>query len=100
MRKTIGILAVIATMNALALGAWAADKSQRRAKEVESSTGSIKIHATGVLNTVVSVYDANDIANAGFDYDLVENHRDALLQLGFIAVHVETAKGETLDKPL
>jgi hypothetical protein len=100
MRKTIGIALIILSSGAVALGAHAADQSQRRAREIASDIGSIKIHATGRLNTVVSVYDSNDIAKADFDYDLIENHRDALLKLGFKAVHVQTAKGETLDKAL
>jgi hypothetical protein len=100
MRKTIGIALLIIASVALAAGAHAADQSQRRAKEIASNIGSIKIHATGQLNTVISVYDSNDIANADYDYGLIENHRDALLKLGFKAVHVRTAKGETLDRPL
>jgi hypothetical protein len=100
MRKTIGIALIILSSGAVALGAHAADQSQRRAKEIASNIGSIQIHATGKLNTIISVYDSNDIANAAFDYDLVENHRDALLKLGFKSVHVRTAKGETLDKAL
>jgi hypothetical protein len=100
MRKPITVLTGLIVLNALAVGAWAWQRSQQRAKEITSEIGSIKISAGGVLNTTIKVYDANDIANAAFDYDLLENHREALLQLGFSNVHVETAKGQTLDKPL
>jgi hypothetical protein len=96
----IGIAIGVLVLSVLAAGVWASDKSQRRAKEITSVEGSIKIKASGVLNTTVDVYDENDIANAGFDYDLIEDHRDALRQLGFTAVHVETATGQTLDRPL
>ena len=94
------MLACLVALNALAAGVWASGRAQRRAKEVTSETGSIQIHAGGLLSTTIDVYDGNDIANAGFDYDLVENHREALLELGFTNVHIETAKGQTLDKPL
>ena len=84
----------------VATGTWALRRAKRRAAEVAVVAGSIKIQATGLLNTTVSVYDANDIANAGLDFDLVENHRDALRQLGFSFVHVQTAAGQTLDRSL
>jgi hypothetical protein len=99
-KRIIGIGIGVLALNALVAGAWAANRSQRRAKEITEVDGSIKITAGGVLNTTVDVYDGNDIANAGFDFDLVENHREALRQLGFSAVHVETAAGQTLDRPL
>jgi hypothetical protein len=100
MRKSIAVALVILAVNVLAAGAWAADRSQRRAKEINALDGGITIKAGGVLNTTINVYDTNDIANAGFDYDLIENHHDALRQLGFTSVHVETAKGQKLDLPL
>ena len=100
MRKKTAILAAIFALNALAVGSWAAQRAQRRAKEVAVLEGSIKIKAAGLLNTTLDVYDGNDIANAGFDFDLVENHREALLELGFSSVHIETATGQTLDRPL
>jgi hypothetical protein len=100
MRKTVGVLAAVIAVNALAAGAWAADRSERRAKAIGADNGSIKIHAGGVLNTTVYVYDENDIAKATLDYGLIEDHREALRQLGFTAVHVETARGEKLDQPL
>jgi hypothetical protein len=96
----MGIAVGILVLNAFVVGGWAAKKSQRRAKEVTEVDGSIKITAGGVLNTTVYVYDSNGIANAGFDYDLVEDHRDALRQLGFSAVHVDTVTGQSLDRPL
>lgn len=93
-------LAIVA-LNVIAAGCWVtAYRSQRRAEEVTAVDGSIKITAGGMLNTTVNVYDDNRIANAAFDYDIVENHRDALRQLGFSAIHVQTATGTTLDKPL
>jgi hypothetical protein len=100
MRKGVIILFVIATMNVLAAGAWAANGSQRRAKEITSAEGSFKIRAGGVLNKTVEVYDGNDIGKADLDFGIIEDHRDAFLQLGFASVHVKTAKGETLDRPL
>lgn len=91
----------IVALNVIAAGCWmTAYRSQRRAEEVRAVDGSIKITAGGVLNTTVDVYDANRIGNAAFDFDLVENHRDALRELGFSAIHVRTATGQTLDKPL
>jgi len=93
-------VACLIGLNALAAGVWASKRAQRRAHEVASEAGSIKVRASGILNTTIDVYDANDIANAAFDYGLVENHREALLRLGFSDVHIETAKGQTLDKPL
>lgn len=91
----------IVALNMIAAGWWiTAYRSQRRAQEVRAVDGSIKITAGGMLNTTVNVYDGNDIANARFDFDIVENHRDALRQLGFSAIHVQTAAGQTLDKPL
>ena len=95
------ILTVVFALNAAGVGAWFAhQRSQRRVKEVTAAYGSITIRATGFLNTTVDVYDENHIANAGFDYDLIENHRDALRQLGFSQVHVETATGQSLDRRL
>jgi hypothetical protein len=99
-RKIIGIALAVLAINAFAAGTWTANRSQRRAKEVAAVNGSIKIKASGVLNTTVELYDANNIANAGFDYDLIEGHRDALRDLGFTAVHIETATGQKLDRPL
>jgi hypothetical protein len=96
MRMITGVLAI----TAIAAGTWAADRSQRRAKEIAVSEGSFKIRAGGVFNTTVEILDTNDVASANSDYGLVEDHRDALRQLGFVAVHIETAKGETLDRPL
>ena len=103
MPKKIANLAAVCTICALigaATGTWVLRRAKRRAAEVAVAEGSIRIQASGVLKTTVSVYDGNDIANAGFDFDLVENHRDALRQLGFASVHVETAAGQTLDRPL
>ncbi len=100
MRKAIATVACLFGLNALAAGVWASGRAQHRAQEIASETGSIKIRASGLLNTTIDVYDTNDIANAAFDYDLVENHREALLGLGFSNVHIQTAKGQTLDKPL
>jgi hypothetical protein len=100
MRRTAAVAAGVLAVSALGAGAWAGNGSRRRAEEITSLEGSIEIKPSGVLNTTVDVYDGNDIANAGFDFDLVENHREALRQLGFISVHIETATGQTLDKPL
>jgi|HubBroStandDraft_1064217.scaffolds.fasta_scaffold418167_1 hypothetical protein len=100
MRKIISIAVVGLAIGALAAGTWSADRSQRRAKEIAANEGSVRIKASGVLHTTVDVYDANDIAKAAFDFDLVEDHREALRQLGFTTVHVKTATGETLDRPL
>lgn len=101
MQKPARIAVAIVALNVLAAGCWiAAYRSQRRAQEVKAVDGSIKITAGGVLNTTVNVYDGNSIANAAFDFDLVENHRDVLRQLGFSAIHVQTATGQTLDQPL
>ena len=90
----------VSAIATIATGTWLMHRAKQRAAEVAVIAGSIKIQASGVLNTTVSVYDANDIANAGFDFDLVENHRDALRELGFSSVHVRTAAGQTLDRPL
>ena len=100
MRKTAAILTAIIALNALAACRWAADRSERRRKQVTADNGSIQISAGGVLNTTVVVHDENDIAKAILDYELIEDHRAALAQLGFTAVHVETASGEKLDRPL
>jgi hypothetical protein len=102
MPKRIAIAAVICVCALIGsvVGAGTMRRANRRAAEVTMVDGSIKVQASGMLNTTVSVYDDNDIANAGFDFDLIENHRDALRQLGFSSVHVQTAAGQTLDKPL
>lgn len=101
MQKIVRVAAAIVALNAMACVCWiAAYQSQRRAQEVRAVEGSIQVTAGGVLNTTVEVYDANDIANAAFDFDIVEDHRDALRQLGFSAIHIHTATGQTLDKPL
>lgn len=100
MPKKIVISVALCAVIGLATVTWAIRRANRRASEVGMAEGSIKIQASGVLNTTVSVYDSNHIANAGFDFDLVENHRDALRQLGFSSVHVETATGQSLDRPL
>lgn len=101
MQRLARIGLAIVALNVIAGGCWVtAYRSQRRAQEVTAVEGSIKITAGGVLNTTVDVYDGNRIANAGFDFDIVENHRNALRQLGFSAIHVQTATGQTLDKPL
>lgn len=100
MRKTTAIITVIIAFNALAVSVWATNGSKRRAKEVTADNGSIKISAGGVLNTTVNIYDGNDIAKAALDYDLIESHRAALQQLGFRTVRVQTARGETLERPL
>ena len=100
MRRSIGIITGILAVTVIAAGTWAADRSQNRAKEIAVREGSFKVSAGGVLNTTVEITDANDVADANSDYGIVEDHRDALRRLGFVAVHIETAKGETLDKPL
>jgi hypothetical protein len=101
MQSLAKIGVAILALNAIAAGCWiTAYRSQRRADEVRAVDGSIKITAGGVLNTTVDIYDGNRISNATFDFDLVENHRDALRQLGFLAIHVQTATGQTLDEPL
>jgi hypothetical protein len=100
MRKISGTAIGVLAISAIAAGTWAADRSQQRAKEIAANEGSIKIKASGVLNTTVDVYDGNDIAKAAFDLALVQDHREALRQLGFTAVHIKTATGETLDRPL
>jgi hypothetical protein len=100
MRKGVTIMVAAAGFVALAAGAWVAHRSYQRAQKIAVLAGSIKVTAGGVLNTTVDVYDSNDIARAAFDYDLVENHRGALQQLGFSTVHIQTATGQTLDKPL
>jgi hypothetical protein len=53
-----------------------------------------------LLNTTVDIYDTNDIAKAANDFALVEDHRDALKALGFTMVHIKTATGETINRPL
>ena len=100
MRKTILILTVVAAFSALAAGVWAGDRSQRRATEVLADNGSIQVRAGGILNTTVEVTDDNKIANAEFDYHIVEDHHDALARLGFTSVRVRTASGQSLEKPL
>lgn len=100
MRKRIGIAIAVLGLGLLAAGAWVAHRSHQRAQKIAVLDGSIKVTAGGMLNTTVDVYDGNDIARAAFDYDLVENHRVALQQLGFSSVHVQTAAGQALDKPL
>jgi hypothetical protein len=101
MQRLARIAVAIVALNVIAGTCWVtAYRSQRRAHEVTAVDGSIKVTAGGMLNTTVDVYDANRIANAAFDVDIVENHRDALRQLGFSAIHVQTATGQTVDKPL
>jgi hypothetical protein len=101
MRKTMGMALGVAALAAITMGASAADRSaQRRAREIAASEGSIRIKASGVLNRTVDIYDANDIAKAANDFALVEDHREALKALGFTTVHVKTATGETLNRPL
>jgi hypothetical protein len=93
---SVGIIA----FSALAAGVLASDRSERRAKEVTENIGSIKVRAGGRMNTTVEVTDDNQIANAEFDFEIIEDHRDALRQLGFTTVHVQTANGQSLDKRL
>jgi hypothetical protein len=100
MRKLMAMAAGIAAFSSLAAGVFAADSSQRRAREVKADNGSIKVRAGGVLNTTVEVTDYNRIANAECDFEIIEDHREALLRLGFTAVHVQTASGQSLEKPL
>ncbi|HEY6466016.1 MAG TPA: hypothetical protein VIY69_08500 [Candidatus Acidoferrales bacterium] len=101
MQRLAKIGVAIVALNVIAAVCWVtAYRSQRRAQEVTAVDGSIKVTAGGVLNTTVDVYDDNRIANAAFDFDIIENHRDALRHLGFSAIHVQTATGQTLDKPL
>jgi hypothetical protein len=100
MRKLIAMTVGVAAFGALAAGVLASDRSQRRAKEVAEDIGSIKVRAGGKLNTTIEVTDDNPIANAEFDFEIVEDHRDALRQLGFTTVHVRTANGQSLNKPL
>ena len=100
MRKAMGMVLGLTALAAIALGASAADRSQRRATEIAASEGSITIKASGLLNTTVEVYDANDVAKAENDFGLVEDHGDALKALGFTMVHIRTATGETLNRPL
>ena len=99
MRKTVAFAIALLSL-ALPVGIHARREAAARAKEVAVNQGSFQVRASGLLGTTVAVYDGNRIANAAFDYDLVENHREALLQLGFSGVHVETATGQTLDRPL
>ena len=100
MRKTIQIAIGVLALGAMTAGSWAADQSQRRAKEIACSQGSIKVKASGMMNTTVDVFDENNIAKAQLDFELVEDHREALRQLGFTTVHIKTATGETLERPL
>lgn len=100
MPKIVKVLVIIAAMNAFAAGCWAGYRAQRRADEIAVVDGSFKITAEGMFNTTVNVYDRNDIANATFDFEIIEGHHDALRALGFTSVHVQTATGQTLDKPL
>jgi uncharacterized protein (DUF2384 family) len=100
MRKIMAIGIAVLAVNLVPAGMWTAHRAQSRAREVAVEEGSITVRAAGVLNRTVDVYDSNRIAKAALDYELIEDHREALQNLGFSTVHIETATGETLDRPL
>src|SRR5690349_3358977 len=83
MRKIMAIGVAVLAVNLVPAGMWTAHRAQSRAREVAVEEGSITVRAAGVLNKTVDVYDSNRIAKAALDYELIEDHREALQNLGF-----------------